>query len=188
MEPRIQYAKTSDGVSIAYWTLGEGVPLVHLPPMLPFSHIQREWQNPDFGRWYKRLAQRVMLVRYDARGTGMSQREGVSFSLEAFMLDVQAVIDHVGLDRFALLGFLHSGLVALPYTTQSPARVIEAAVHGGGVIDLLPEVKSPTLVFHRRELPVVKVSVAMGLASGIPDAQLVVLKGASAAPYLDERG
>ena len=256
MEPRIRYAKTSDGVSIAYWTLGEGVPLVHLPPMLPFSHIQREWQNPDFGRWYKRLAQRTMLVRYDARGTGMSQREGVSFSLEAFMLDVQAVIDHVGLDRFALLGFLHSGLVAIPYAIQHPEHVshlvlwcshgplteyasssgrkalhslidqdwefftetlaqmrlgwsggeqahqiaaylresltqdqahpIYAAVHELEVMDLLPQVKSPTLVFHRRELPVVKVSVAMGLASGMPDAQLVVLEGASAAPYLDD--
>src|SRR3990172_1402071 len=256
MEPRIQYAKTSDGVSIAYWTVGEGPPLVHLPPMLPFSHIQREWQNPDFGRWYKRLAQRTMLVRYDARGTGMSQREGVSFSLEAFILDVQAVIDHLALDRVALLGFLHSGLVAIPYAihhpehvshlvlwcshgplteyasssgrkalhslidqdwefftetlaqmrlgwsggeqahqiaaylreslTQDEAHPIYAAVHELEVMDLLPQMKSPTLVFHRRELPVVKVSVAMGLASGIPDAQLVVLEGASAAPYLDD--
>ncbi len=45
MEPRIQYAQTSDGVSIAYWTLGEGTPFVSLPPLL-WSHIQLEWQDP----------------------------------------------------------------------------------------------------------------------------------------------
>jgi len=79
MEPQIQYAKTNDAVNIAYWTHGEGMPLVHLPPMLPFSHIQREWQNTGFGRWYERLAERTMLVRSHARGTGMSQREGGAF-------------------------------------------------------------------------------------------------------------
>ena len=47
MEPRIQYAKTSDGVSIAYWTMGEGPPLVYMlgPHM---SHCQLEWQLPEF--------------------------------------------------------------------------------------------------------------------------------------------
>ena len=45
MEPRIQYAKTTDGVSIAYWTLGEGAPLVYMPEA-PWSHIQLEWGVP----------------------------------------------------------------------------------------------------------------------------------------------
>ncbi|GAF91604.1 unnamed protein product, partial [marine sediment metagenome] len=55
MEPRIQYAQTADGVSIAFWTLGEGMPLVHMP--LIFSHIQMEWQLPECRRWYERLAE-----------------------------------------------------------------------------------------------------------------------------------
>jgi hypothetical protein len=50
MEPRIQYARTADGVSIAFWTLGEGTPVVHMPN-LPWSHIQLEWQNPECRRW-----------------------------------------------------------------------------------------------------------------------------------------
>jgi hypothetical protein len=49
MEPRIQYAQTADGVSIAFWTLGEGMPLVHIPNF-PFSHIQMEWQMPEWRR------------------------------------------------------------------------------------------------------------------------------------------
>ncbi len=53
MEPRIQYAKTSDGVSIAFSTLGEGTPFVYMPVLL-FSHLQLEWQNPAWRRWPER--------------------------------------------------------------------------------------------------------------------------------------
>ncbi len=73
MEPRIQYAQTKDEVSIAYWTLGEGQPLVHMPN-IPFSHIQLEWQRPEVRRWYERLAENRKVVRYDGRGTGLSER------------------------------------------------------------------------------------------------------------------
>ncbi len=58
MEPRIQYAKTEDGVSIAYWTIGEGTPLVHMPPA--FTHIQLEWQFPELRHWYERRAARFV--------------------------------------------------------------------------------------------------------------------------------
>ena len=69
MEPRIQYATTSDGVSIAFWTLGEGMPFVHMP-LLPISHVQLEWQWPEQRRWYELLAENRKLVRYDNRGAG----------------------------------------------------------------------------------------------------------------------
>ena len=65
MDPRIQYAQTADGVSIAFWTLGEGEPFVYT--QAPFSHIQLEWQNRDVRRWYERLAEKRKLVRYDGR-------------------------------------------------------------------------------------------------------------------------
>ena len=71
MEPRIQYATTSDGVSIAYWTLGEGPPLIWMPP-LPISHIQMEWQIPEWRAWDERLAKNRTLIRYDSRGSGLS--------------------------------------------------------------------------------------------------------------------
>jgi len=54
-EPRIQYAKTKDGVSIAYWTLGEGVPPLVQMPVLPFSHCQGEWQLAEMRNWYERV-------------------------------------------------------------------------------------------------------------------------------------
>ena len=74
MEPRIQYAKTSDGVSIAYWVLGKGMPLVYASSP-PFNHLQMEWQIPQLRLLFERLARGRMLVKYDHRGCGLSQRD-----------------------------------------------------------------------------------------------------------------
>src|SRR3972149_2164837 len=118
MEPRIQYAKTSDGVSIPCWTLGEGMPLVHTP--FTFGHIQMEWQFPDIRRWYERLAEKRRLLRYDIRGTGLSQREAPEISLDSLLLDLDAVVDRAGVERFALLGIEHSGVAAIVYAARHP--------------------------------------------------------------------
>ena len=122
MEPRVQYAQTADGVSIAFWTLGEGMPILQMPT-LPFSHIQLEWQIPGWRRWYERLAEKRMLVRYDCRGSGLSDRDVTDFSLDAYLLDLEAVVHRVGLDRFALLGPFNSGPVAIIYAVRQPENV-----------------------------------------------------------------
>jgi len=123
MEPRIQFAKTSDGVSIAYWTLGEGMPFVHLPVPLPFSHIQMEWQIPEWRGWYERLLRKRMVIRYDSRGAGLSDREVRDYSLDALVLDLEAVVDRLALEQFALFGFLASGPVAIAYAARHPERI-----------------------------------------------------------------
>ena len=102
MKRRVQYAKTADGVSIALWTLGEGEPLVYMTGG-PWNHIEL-WDIPECRRWYERLAQNRMLVRYDVRGTGLSDREVVDYSLDAKVLDLEAVVNQLGLDRFSLFG------------------------------------------------------------------------------------
>ncbi len=66
MEPKIRYAKSADDVSIAYWAIGEGRPLVYMPPM-PWCHIEREWAIPEWRQRYERLAAGRRLIRYDAR-------------------------------------------------------------------------------------------------------------------------
>ena len=121
MEPRIQYAQTTDGVSIAFWTLGQGMPFVHMPP--PFTHIQMEWQIPEVRRWYERLAERRKLIRFDTGGFGLSQREVPEFSLDSYLLEVDAVVDRLGLERFVLLGFEHSGPTAIVYAARHAERV-----------------------------------------------------------------
>jgi class 3 adenylate cyclase len=121
-EPRIQYCTTSDGVSIAYSAIGEGVPFVYMPTF-PIGHLQVEWQIPMIRRWYERLAATRMLVRYDARGIGLSERDVTEFSVDARMRDLDALVDRLNLEKFALFGALHSGPVAIAYAARHPERV-----------------------------------------------------------------
>jgi class 3 adenylate cyclase len=122
MEPRIQYTHTADGVSIAFWTLGEGMPVVEMPT-LPWSHIQLEWQNPDWRRFYKRLAEKRKLIRYDGRGTGLSDRDVADFSSDAHMLDLEAVVERLDLHRFALVGPFTACRLAIAYAARHPKAV-----------------------------------------------------------------
>ncbi len=123
MEPHIQYARTKDEVSIAFTTVGKRVPLVHTPPGLPFSHIQMEWEDPDWRGWNERLARGRMLVLYDCRGSGLSDRDVGDYSLDGYVLDLEAVVDRLGLERFALYGQGNSGPVAIAYAARHPERV-----------------------------------------------------------------
>jgi class 3 adenylate cyclase len=122
MEPRIQYAQTADGVSIAFWTLGEGTPLVQMPWMLA-THIELEWQIPEVRRWYERLSEKRKLVRYDCRGAGLSDRDVTDYSLEAHVLDLEAVVNRLRLERFTLFGMSYAGPVAIAYAAGHPERV-----------------------------------------------------------------
>ncbi len=122
MEPRIRYAQTADGVSIAFWTLGEGMPLVVMP-WHPFSHIQLDWEMLGWRRYYERLAEKRMLVRYDGRGTGLSERNVDDQSLDALLLDLDAVVDRLRLENLALFGSYNSGPVAIAWAARHPDRV-----------------------------------------------------------------
>jgi pimeloyl-ACP methyl ester carboxylesterase/DNA-binding CsgD family transcriptional regulator len=121
MEPRIRYATTPDEVSIAFWTLGEGPPLVYMAGG-PWGHVEL-WDIPECRRWYERLAQKRMLVRYDVRGTGWSERDVSDHSLDALVADVEAVVDRLGLDRFDMFGAFDAGPVAIAYAARHPGRV-----------------------------------------------------------------
>jgi pimeloyl-ACP methyl ester carboxylesterase len=120
--PPIQYAKTADGVSIAFWTLGEGPPLVILPN-LTASHVQLEWEWDVRRIAYERLSQRATVIRYDCRGLGLSQRDCPDFSAEAGGLDLEAVVDRLGLERFAICGSSSTGDVTFAYPAGHPERV-----------------------------------------------------------------
>jgi len=122
MEPRIQYAKTKDGVNIAFYTLGEGMPFVFMPDM-PFSHIQLAFHQPGVRRTVEWATRKGRLIAYDPRGCGLSDRDVTEFSLAAHMLDLEAVVDRLGLQRFVLVGGAQSGPVAIAYAARYPEKV-----------------------------------------------------------------
>jgi DNA-binding CsgD family transcriptional regulator len=121
-ELQIQYATTTDGVRIAYWSIGEGPPLVHMSAM-PYSHIQKEWAFPPLRKYYQDLASGVRLIRYDCRGSGLSDREVTDFTPQAHARDILAIAQREGLRRFGLLGFGHSGGVAVHFAARHPDLV-----------------------------------------------------------------
>ena len=122
MEPRIQYAQTADGVSIAFWTLGEGMALVQTP-VSPCGVLQVEWQIPPIRAWDERVAQKRMLVKYDSRGVGLSTRGIPDCSLDAMVRDLRAVVDFLDLPSFALMGAVNYGPVAIAFAARYPERV-----------------------------------------------------------------
>ena len=127
LEPAVQYARTSDGVNIAYVTFGEPggkTPLVCLrPPQL--SHMGLEFKLPFETRWheFETLSRDRLVVRFDSRACGLSDRGVKDISLEARCRDIDAVADRLGLEQFALQGQLHSGTWAIAYAAANPSRV-----------------------------------------------------------------
>ena len=121
-EPRIQYAKTSDGVNIAFTTFGEGEPLVWaLSPAA--SHVQLEWHEPSTRALYTAAAQLGMVVRFDGRGAGLSDRDVDDVSLDARVRDLEAVADQLHLKSFVLLALDDAGLMAIAYAARHSRRV-----------------------------------------------------------------
>jgi class 3 adenylate cyclase len=121
-EPQIRYVKTSDGVNIAYSMAGSGPTLVWAPD-LPQSHAALEWQPSAYGPYLEALAAEFTLVRFDARGVGLSDHDVSNFSMSARLRDLQAVVEHAVNGRFVLFGNEFSGPTAMAYTASNPATV-----------------------------------------------------------------
>jgi class 3 adenylate cyclase len=120
MELRMQYATTEDGVRIAYGTAGSGPWLVRVPS-LPFSNSQRDWENGS--SFYDELAANWTVVQFDPRGTGLSDRDVTDFSLERRLLDLEAVLDRLGIEAAALHAIGWSGPAVITFAVNQPERV-----------------------------------------------------------------
>jgi pimeloyl-ACP methyl ester carboxylesterase len=111
--------------------MGDGPPLVKVANWL--SHLDYDWESPVWRHWLVELSRRFTLVRYDERGCGLSDWEVPRFSFDAWVDDLEAVVDAAGLDRFPLLGISQGGPVAIAYAVRHPERVSGLVVFGGYV-------------------------------------------------------
>lgn len=121
-QPRIQYTRTTDGVSIAFFSMGEGLPLIYVPP-IPWSHLQLEWEHPGWRAWFEANTQGRRGIWYDNRGSGLSDRKLQAYEFQDFCKDIDAVADKLGLERFCLVGISIGGPVAIAYAASHPERV-----------------------------------------------------------------
>jgi class 3 adenylate cyclase/pimeloyl-ACP methyl ester carboxylesterase len=117
MEPRIQYAKTSDGVNIAFAEVGTGDPFV-LMVCPGYGHAELNWTF--YGAMRRTMGRAVW---YDARGTGLSDRDAIDFSIEAMLRDFDAVVTRANLDSFVLAAWTQAVPIAVSYAAANPKRV-----------------------------------------------------------------
>jgi DNA-binding winged helix-turn-helix (wHTH) protein/pimeloyl-ACP methyl ester carboxylesterase len=128
-EQKVTFCKAPGGVNLAVAMVGEGPTLVKTANWL--NHLEYDWQSPIFQPLFQRLCRERRLVRYDARGTGLSDREAQDISFDAFLLDLETVVDALGLERFSLLGISQGVAVAAAYAARHPERVDKLVLHGG---------------------------------------------------------
>jgi pimeloyl-ACP methyl ester carboxylesterase len=121
VEQQIGFCIGAEGARIAYATLGEGPALVM--PAHWLSNVQQSWQFPEIRCFYEELARHHTLVRYDQRGTGLSDRNRTDFTLESELKDLETVIDRLKLKCLALFGFSIGGPIAVAYIARHPRRV-----------------------------------------------------------------
>ena len=253
MAPTIRYATTSDGVRIACATLGEGPPLLCIPPF-PFTDLEAVWEIAGQRAWYERLSAHMQVGLYDARGTGLSDRQRAEFDLDAMTRDIDAVVERLGWETFAVCALFNGAPVAISYAAQRPERVTSLVLWGGfargrdviptalppeapdlagvywgmfvktaaqmwtagsseaaeiaeffrhcvtpeaalrafatvrdyDVSALLSGITAPTLVLHRPEAEAQRPDLGIALASAIANAELAVLPGNAASPFVGD--
>lgn len=121
MRQRVRFCTSADGVRIAFAEAGKGPPLVRAAHW--FTHIDLDWQSAVWRHWFEALSDGRTLVRYDPRGSGLSDRNVDDFSLDRWIEDLEAVVSAAGLTRFPLIGLCQGGAVAAAYAARHPERV-----------------------------------------------------------------
>ena len=128
MKQEIRFCKTKDGVRVAYATTGAGPPFVKVSNWL--SHVEFDWDSPVWRHWLTALSREHKLVRYDERGCGLSDWD-VPLAFEAWVSDLETVVDALGLESFPLLGISQGASIAIAYAVRHPERVSRLIIHGG---------------------------------------------------------
>ena len=125
----VHFCTAADGVRIAYAEIGQGPPLVKAGNWL--NHLEYDWQSPIWNPLLREISAGHRLIRYDARGNGLSDWEVDDISLDAFVRDLESVVEATGIKRFALLGISQGCAVSIAYAVRHPERVSHLVLYGG---------------------------------------------------------
>jgi class 3 adenylate cyclase/pimeloyl-ACP methyl ester carboxylesterase len=256
---KVKYCRAPDGVRLAYASAGSGPPLVKTANWM--NHVEYDWESSAFSHFFVALARDFTLLRYDARGNGLSDWDVENVSLDAWVSDLETVVDAAGLECFPLLGMSQGCAISVAFAVRHPERVSHLILYGGfargayrraknelelqkakalatliragwgedtpvfrqlfsslfmpggtqeqlqkfaerqrktttaecayryfettrnlDVSDLLPKVRVPTLVMHKRDDQVQPFEAGRELAGGIPGARFVALPGQNHVP------
>jgi pimeloyl-ACP methyl ester carboxylesterase/DNA-binding winged helix-turn-helix (wHTH) protein len=125
----VTFCRTGEGINLALATVGVGAPLIKVANWL--THIEYDWESPIWSPLLQHLAERCRLVRYDGRGNGLADRDVADISFDAFVRDLEAVVEATGVDRATILGISQGAAVAIAYAVLHPERVSKLILYGG---------------------------------------------------------
>jgi class 3 adenylate cyclase len=128
VEQEIHFCTKGDGAQIAYAIVGQGPPLVYARPI--WGHLELEWERAEIRSYFTALGRHHTVFRWDTHGTGLSDRAWSSFSLNDNVSDLEAMVDHVGLERFDLVGDASGGPTAITFAAAQPERASRLVLYG----------------------------------------------------------
>jgi pimeloyl-ACP methyl ester carboxylesterase len=128
---QIRFCRAADGVRIAYATSGNPAGPVLVKPANWLTHLDHDCRSAVWRHWVAELGRTHRLIRYDERGCGLSDQQATDLSFDAWVSDLEAVVDAEGVERFSLLGISQGCAVAMAYTVRHPERVEKLVLYGG---------------------------------------------------------
>ncbi len=129
LRQQIKFCTASDGARIAYARVGTGIPLVKAGNWL--NHLEYDWESPVWSHLLHWMASQWELIRYDARGNGLSDWDVEDISFNAFVRDLETVIDAAGIDKCVLFGASQGCAISVAYAVRHPQRVSKLILYGG---------------------------------------------------------
>jgi pimeloyl-ACP methyl ester carboxylesterase/DNA-binding CsgD family transcriptional regulator len=131
----IRFCTTDDRVKLAYAVSGAGPPLVMSATWL--SHLEHQWRSPAWQPWLEAFSRQHTLLRYDARGCGLSDRTADDLSFDTWVSDLERVIDAACFGKFDLLAKCWGGPIAIAYAARHPDRVNRLVLYGTNALGRL---------------------------------------------------
>ena len=125
----IRFCATADNVRIAYGMAGKGRPILKAGNWL--NHLEYDWKSPVWSHLLQWLASENQLIRYDARGNGLSDWDVSEISFASYLRDLESVADASGVERFTLFGISQGCAVSIAYAAKHPERVNRLILYGG---------------------------------------------------------
>jgi DNA-binding winged helix-turn-helix (wHTH) protein/pimeloyl-ACP methyl ester carboxylesterase len=125
----VLFCTSGNAVRIAYARVGMGPPIVKTGNWL--NHLEYDWESPVWSHLLRWLATGRQLIRYDARGNGLSDWDVQDLSFDAFVRDLESVVDAAALDRFVLFGASQGCAFSIAYAVKHPKRVSKLVLYGG---------------------------------------------------------
>jgi DNA-binding SARP family transcriptional activator/pimeloyl-ACP methyl ester carboxylesterase len=144
--PDVRFCRSANGTGLAYAVSGDGPPLAKIANWM--THLELDAQGPIWSHWIRELSRDRTLLRYDQRGSGLSDRRA-DVGFEAEVADFGVVVDAAGLDRFDVLGISHGASVAIAYAARHPQRVRKLVLLGGFAVGW--QVNAPPEEVARRQ-------------------------------------